>query len=293
MPDQSPLTIGAASVGIGGLVLGLMSLKATRDAFRLSGAPRLILLGAVGLSIYQPLFYVSVSLAGVTLGTVVSLGSSPLFAGVIEWIVDRKRLTGRWISSMALMLTGVGVLLAARGPAEQDSTTSIEGLVLGVLAGLGSGTTYALYAFATGRLGQPNPSRMEGLQHKTVVAAIQGTASLPMLVLFALTAQHSTFSVSVWPLLLYIALIPTALGHTLLAFGLGRMKASTATLYTVLETVVATILGVAFFAESFMPVGVIGFIMVLASLTLLSAPSPATATMGRPLEERVDNLRAH
>lgn len=292
MPDQSPLAIGAASVGIGGLVLGLISLKAIRDAFGLPGVSRLILLGAVGLSIYQPLFYVSVSLAGVALGTIVSLGSGPLFAGVLEWIVDRKRLTNLWMCSMAIMLTGVGVLLAARGSAEHDSTATIEGLMLGVAAGLGSGATYAFYAFATGRLGQPHPSR-EGLRHRTVVAAIQGTASLPMLALFALTSQESTFSISVWPLLVYIALIPTALGHTLLAFGLGRMKASTVTLYTVLEAVVATILGITFFDETFLPFGFVGFIMVLASLALLNAPLPAPAAVGRPLEVRVDKSRAH
>ncbi|MFF1831383.1 DMT family transporter [Paenarthrobacter sp. NPDC058040] len=266
IPQENPVAVGAASVGVGGMILGLISLKAVLKSFRTRGAPRYILLGALGLMMYMPLFYVSVSLTGAALGTIISIGSGPLFAGLLEWVVDGKRVTIVWTSAMLVTVTGAGILLAAR---EDHGTGDAGGLVPGIVAGLVAGITYALYAFATRRLIQPCASRPDGMAHRTVVAAVQGTAALPMLGLVALTGEN-TFTTPVWAVLLYLAVIPTALGHTLFAFGLGRMKASTATLYTVLEPVVATVLAVLIIGEAFRPEGWFGFPLVIAGLVLVN-----------------------
>jgi DME family drug/metabolite transporter len=273
IPQQNPVAIGAASVGVGGLILGLSSLKAIRKSFAAPDATRYILLGALGLVLYMPLFYVSVALTGAALGTIISIGSGPLFAGLLEWLLDKKRVTTRWALAMVITVAGAAVLLAAREPAQAGHVNHGEGLVLGVAAGLVAGITYALYAFAIGRLIRPCRSRPEGMEHRAVVATIQGTASLPMLALLAATGDH-TFSPQVWPTLLYLAVIPTALGHTLFAYGLGRMKASTATLYTVLEPVVASILAVLILGEAFRAEGWLGFPLVVAGLVLVSGPAP-------------------
>jgi DME family drug/metabolite transporter len=52
------------------------------------------------------------------------------------------------------------------------------------------------------------------------------------------------------------------------------MKASTATLYTVLEPVVATILAVLIVGEAFRSEGWIGFPLVIAGLILVNVRSP-------------------
>ncbi len=266
IPQENPVAVGAASVGVGGLILGLISLKAVLKSFKTPGATRYILMGALGLMLYMPLFYVSVSLTGAALGTIISIGSGPLFAGMLEWLVDGKRVTRMWTAAMLVTVSGAGLLLAAR---EDHGPGGAADLLPGIAAGLVAGVTYALYAFAIGRLIQPCPSRPDGMAHRIVVAAIQGTAALPMLGLLALT-RESTFTAPVWPTLLYLSVIPTALGHTLFAFGLGRMKASTATLYTVLEPVVATVLAVLILRETFRPEGWIGFPLVIAGLILLN-----------------------
>jgi DME family drug/metabolite transporter len=266
IPQVNPIAVGAASVGIGGLILGLVSLKAVLKSFKTPGATRYIVLGTVGLMLYMPLFYLSVSLTGAALGTIISIGSGPLFAGILEWIVDGKRVTAIWTVAMLVTVAGAGLLLAAR---ENHGSGDTAGLMPGVVAGLVAGVTYALYAFATGRLIQPCQRRPKGMAHQSVVASIQGTAALPMLGLLAFTGEGA-FTAPVWPVLLYLAVIPTALGHTLFAFGLGRMKASTATLYTVLEPVVATILAVLILREMFRPEGWIGFPLVIAGLVLVN-----------------------
>lgn len=273
IPQQNPVAIGAASVGVGGLVFALISLKGVRVVFRAPGAGRYILLGTVGLLLYMPLFYIAVALTGAALGTIVSMGSGPLFAGLLEWALDGKRVTGRWVVAVVATLAGAGLLLAARTPAGLEGSDGSSWLLPGLVAALVSGVTYALYAFATGRLIGPCVERPGGLAHGAVVASIQGTASLPMLALLFLTGEQ-TFSAPVWPVLLYLALIPTALGHRLFAYGLARMKASTATLYTVLEPVVATVLAVLLLGEGFRPEGWIGFPLVVAGLVLVSTAAP-------------------
>jgi drug/metabolite transporter, DME family len=284
IPQQNPVAIGAASVGVGGLILAATTLKGVRDVLRTRGARRFVLLGALGLVLYMPLFYVSVALTGAALGTIISIGSGPVFAGMLEWVLDGKRVTGRWLVAVLATVAGAGLLLAARTPAGIEASGGSTGLLPGVAAGLVAGVTYALYAFAIGRLIRPAPSRPEGLAHGAVVASIQGIASLPMLVLLGLTGEH-TFTMPVWPILLYLALIPTALGHRLFAYGLGRMKASTATLFTVLEPVVATVLAIFRLGEGFSPMGWIGFPLVIAGLILVSIPTPrerAAASTDKP-----------
>lgn len=274
IPQQNPVAIGAASVGVGGLILAATSLRGVRDVFRAAGAWRFVLVGALGLVLYMPLFYVSVALTGAALGTIISIGSGPLFAGLLEWILDGKRVTGRWLGAALATVAGAGLLLAARIPAGPETSNGTSELLPGVAAGLVAGVTYALYAFAIGRLISPVSSRPKGLAHGAVVASIQGAASLPMLALLILTSEQ-TFTMPVWPILLYLAVIPTALGHRLFAYGLGRMKASTATLYTVLEPVVATVLAVLLLGEGFSPMGWIGFPLVIAGLVLVSIPAPS------------------
>ena len=272
IPQQNPVAIGAASVGVGGLILAATSLNGVRDVLCTPGARRYVLLGGLGLVLYMPLFYVSVALTGAALGTIISIGSGPLFAGMLEWVLDGKRVTGRWLGAVLATVAGAGLLLAARTPAGIEASAGSGGLLPGVAAGLVAGVTYALYAFSIGRLIRSAPSRPEGLAHGAVVASIQGIASVPMLVLLGLFGEH-TFTMPVWPILLYLALIPTALGHRLFAYGLGRMKASTATLFTVLEPVVATVLAVLLLGEGFSPVGWVGFPLVIAGLILVSIPA--------------------
>ncbi|NIB32741.1 hypothetical protein HBB16_15020 [Pseudonocardia sp. MCCB 268] len=47
--------------------------------------------GAAAVAVYPLAFYSSIRLAGVAVGTVVSLGSAPIASGVLERVIDRRR----------------------------------------------------------------------------------------------------------------------------------------------------------------------------------------------------------
>lgn len=86
-PDINPLAIGAAAMGGGGLLqtfFALNSLANQRYLFRKNH--KLILLGVGSVFIYPLAFYTSMHLAGVAIGTVVSIGTAPLVSAIIEKI---------------------------------------------------------------------------------------------------------------------------------------------------------------------------------------------------------------
>ena len=78
-PGVGPLAMGAAALGVGGLLQGLIAVPALlRERAALGLRTGTILAGAAGVAIYPLAFYSSMHLAGVAIGTVVSLGSAPI-----------------------------------------------------------------------------------------------------------------------------------------------------------------------------------------------------------------------
>ncbi|MGN6503038.1 MAG: EamA family transporter, partial [Pseudolysinimonas sp.] len=95
-PDVSPLAVGASTMGVGGVLLFAASARPAIGVLRDRGARRWVLIGALGVFTYPLAFYAGMDLAGVAVGNVVALGSGPVFAALIEWLVERRRLDIRW-----------------------------------------------------------------------------------------------------------------------------------------------------------------------------------------------------
>ncbi|HQA22857.1 MAG TPA: DMT family transporter, partial [Rhodoglobus sp.] len=187
LPDSvSPLAVGASTMTIGGLLLFLVSARPALAAVRASSSRRWLLIGAVGVFVYPLAFYSSMSLAGVAIGNVVSLGTGPVFAALLEWIVERRRLTLRWALCTAVAI--LGVILLALGSHRDDAahgTSPLLGIGLGVAAGL----AYALYTYASSRAigtGQPSRAVMGGM------FGLGAIALLPVLLVFGAPLLQST-----------------------------------------------------------------------------------------------------
>lgn len=81
-----PLTTGATTLGVGGILqalIALLDLRRRRKTLRHRW--EVVALGALAVVVCPLTFYGSMHLAGVAVGTVVPLTSAPLFAGVLEW----------------------------------------------------------------------------------------------------------------------------------------------------------------------------------------------------------------
>ena len=85
-PTLSPLFIGSFAMGIGGILqCGFAIYNIKQNHSLLTAHSRFLIVGALAVAIYPLAFYSSMRLSGVTIGTVVSIGSAPILSAMIEY----------------------------------------------------------------------------------------------------------------------------------------------------------------------------------------------------------------
>lgn len=279
-PGVPASVFGAVTFGLGGLVLAAAAGRGTVRAVTARGTRRWAWLGAASLAVYAVAFYAALADAGVALGTTVAIGTSPVFAGLVEWGAERRRPTLRWGVATLVSVVGMVVLTLARSGGGGASGSLPVGLACALLAGL----TYALYSWAIARgmgaaaralPGGPAPEIVEraGPGERGLVGAVFGLAAGPLVVLAVVVGHDALGVAGDWPVFLYLALVPTVLGHSLYALGLRTVSASGATLLSLLEPVVAAVLAVLVVGEHLGVAGWAGVVLVVLGLALLALPA--------------------
>ena len=257
-PESSQLLVGLSTFGFGGLVLLTFDARAPGELIR-DPTTRLLLCAAVlGVVSYASMYYASMSLVGVAVGNALALGSGPVFAAILERVVERRPVRGDW--AVATALTVLGVLSLAVGA----RFSSAGGSLLGVLLGLGAGFGYALYTWAG--------ARMIALRHgsRSVMAAIFGTAAIVLVPIFLLSHPGPLLSEGGWLVLAYLAVIPMACAYLLFGYGLRALPASTATTLALAEPVVATLLAVSVLDERLTALSWLGLGLIIAGIVLVA-----------------------
>jgi len=270
-PDSvSPLAIGASTMTVGGLLLFFVSLRPALRALRDGASRRWLLLGAVGVFAYPLAFYSSMDLAGVAIGNVVSLGTGPVFAAILEWVFERHRPSRLWAGCTAAAIAGI-VLLSVGGDA-----TGAPAIVPGVLLGLVAGLAYALYTDSSSRgirAGQSSRGVMGGM------FGLGAVALAPVLIVFGAPLLQSWQTIGIAG---YLAVGPMFVAYLLFGVGMRTLRSSTATTITLLEPFVATILAVLVVGERLDPVGWAGLALILVSVTVLATARPPGSRTAAP-----------
>lgn len=262
--DVGPLAIGAVSLGVGGLLQGLIAVpQLRRQRALLRTHRRTVLLGGVAVFTYPLAFYSSMHLAGVAVGTVISLASAPLAAGLIEKFTGGTRLGSWWAGAATLGVTGAVLISVSSG--EQDSGDSDSGAMpAGIVLGLVAGLSYAMYAWAAFRLMVVGAGRGAAMGS---VFGVGGALLIPVLLLTGAPILDSWNNVAVSA---YIAVVPMFLGYVLFGYGLTTLAPSTATTVTLLEPAVAALLAVAVVGERLAPLGWVGLALIALVLLILA-----------------------
>ncbi|ROS74854.1 DME family drug/metabolite transporter [Curtobacterium sp. PhB130] len=282
-PGVPASVFGAVTFGLGGLVLAAAAGRGTIRALTASGTRGWAWLGAASLAVYAVTFYAALADAGVALGTTVAIGSSPVFAGLVEWAAEHRRPTLRWGVATLVSVVGMVVVTLARPGGNGASGALPVGLACALVAGL----TYALYSWAIARgmgaasgavgtlPGGPGVEIAERARpsEQGLVGAVFGLAAVPLVVLAVVVGHDALVVAGNWPVFLYLALVPTVLGHSLYALGLRTVSASGATLLSLLEPVVAAVLAVLVVGEHLGAVGWAGIVLVVLGLALLALPA--------------------
>lgn len=269
---SSPLAIGLATFGTGGLVLAALSARRVLAVLRQRTHLGWVLAGAVGVVLYPAAYYPSMALAGVAVGNVVALGSGPIFAALLEWAVDRRRPDARWAIATGVAVVGIVLLTlgGGHGPSSgADASLAPAGIVLALVAGFG----YALYAFAGARLIGRGASSTGAMGALFLVGGVACLGWLAAVGLGPLVSPAGILTIG------YLGLIPMALAYLLFGYGLRVLPSSAATTIALAEPVVATLLAVLVVGERPGPIGWLGLAVVAVGIALLTAPRPLTRRM--------------
>ncbi|MHB1172655.1 MAG: DMT family transporter [Lacisediminihabitans sp.] len=254
----SPLAIGAVTMTAGGILLFLVSWRRSLRVLRDTAARRWLLIGAVGVFVYPLAFYSSMNLAGVAIGNVVTLGSGPVFAALLEWIVERRRPGALWLACTAVAVAGIA-LLAATGRADARATSVPLGVVLGLLAGL----AYALYTYASSR------AITAGHGGRGVIGAMFGLGAVALLPVLLATGRPLLQSALTVGIAAYLVIGPMFFAYLLFGVGLATIRSSSATTITLVEPLVATLLAVTVVGERLGWPGWLGMALIFGAVAAL------------------------
>lgn len=262
-PEVSPLAIGAAALGIGGLLQAVIAGASLPVALpQLRRQWPTVIAGGIGVFAYPLAFYSSMHQAGVTIGTVVSLGSAPLFAVLLEWAVGRTRPGKHWAAAAILGLTGMLILSLSGGEVGGQPGGTLPGVALGLLAG----ASYAGYAWATHRLISP------AVSSRAAMGAVFGVGGALLLPVLVVTGAPFLSSWRVLGVGVYMALVPMFLGYLLFGYALRHLNAGTATLLTLSEPVIAALFAAIIVGERLTGPGLVGMGVIVLSLLVNATP---------------------
>jgi DME family drug/metabolite transporter len=255
-PGTDPVAAGASRALIGGALLLAVQApgRGLGELRRLRRGP--LLVAGVGTALYQAAFFAGVSRTGVAVGTVVAIGSGPVFTGIGGRIVLGEPMTARWWAATALAVSGATMIALGGEQARAD----LVGIGLTLLAGL----AYASYTLASKQL------LLAGAGPDATMAAAFGLGAVLMLPVFAFRPTGWLTSWQGLAVAVFLGVFPTAAAYRLFARGLLHLSSATATTLVLAEPVTALVLGALVLDERPGAVAVGGIGLVLAGVGLLA-----------------------
>jgi DME family drug/metabolite transporter len=208
----------------------------------------------------------------VAVGTVVALGSAPVFAGLLSRITAGAHLDARWAACTALATAGVALLVASGGAGATVSP-------IGVALALGAGVGYAAYTVAAKRLLDA------GHAPEQVMARTFGTGALILLPVIPATGFSAVATAPALVEALYLGAIPTALAYVLFARGLTHLPTAEVATLTLAEPLTAAALGTVVLGEQLTAGAALGAAMILSGLVALARlprPGPRPVVQDAP-----------
>ena len=262
-----PLIIGALRIALGGLTLLLIA--TLRGALRVRTRWALLptIIGALSIAAYQVFFFAGVARTGVAIGTIVGIGSTPILAGPIGFLVRGERPTRRWVFATALGVIGCALLIIVGEEVHID--------LLGIFLAICAGGSYAVFTTVSKGLIEEHPPE----------AVMAMTFCLGALFILASALYGADLHWLAQPsgilVIIHLGVITAAIGYTLFAQGLRLVPVATAATLTLAEPLTAGLLGVFFLHETLTLPAFLGILLIFAGLVVLttekSQPEPGTA----------------
>jgi DME family drug/metabolite transporter len=257
--ELSAIAVGFYRLAIAFLCLAPLGALATGAGFFRIARRDLLWLALIGgmLAAYQVFYFSAIRYTGVAIATLVTLCTAPVIVALLSRLFLQEALTRRSFAALFCALAGTICLVGTPRDLEVRSH-----LLLGVALALGSATGYALVAL----LGRKLAGRYHPLQGTTLSF---GAGALVLLPLAGVLDSLPSHSPATWGLLVYVGLVPSALSYTLFFVGIRYIRATAASILTLIEPLTATLLAWLLFDERLGVSGIFGAALLAGSIALL------------------------
>lgn len=269
---QIPGTVDPVSTGILRLLLGggLLAAIARRRLPDLRPRLRPLVIGAIGVAVYQLGFFWAVTDTGVAVGTLVTIGISPLASRIIGGLSGRPSPPASWYLAATVLLGGLSILVLG---GDGDVRVTAAGIVVAVIAG----SSFALYTECGARVLATGASPDATMGSLFFGAGLLASPLLLWRGVEVLSTGRGLVVIS------HLSVVTLTVAYMAFGRGLRHLAPTIVTMLTIVEPVVATSLSVLVLHEDFSPVGWIGASIVVLGLPLVGLASRrSTAATVRP-----------
>ncbi len=226
---------------------------------------QLVLLGGVGYVVESLAYFYALTMASAGLVALL-LYLYPAIVTVLAAVVLKQRLTPVRIGAVVVALVGTGLTIGEVG----------GGRPLGIVLGLGSAVSYAIYILLCSRVGP----RAGAIPAATVIMLSAAA------VLGVVTAVHGPALPTApagWLAIAALALVSTVVAIVAFLAGLARIGPAEASTVSTIEPVVTVGLAAVVLAEGISTIQVIGGTLILAAVVILArAGTPAMVPEDAP-----------
>ena len=274
-PDTHPISFGAMRLAFGGTTLLLF--VALQGKLKLKNwSLKEVILAALCMACYQPFFFSAVNITGVAIGTVVAIGSSPILAGIMEWIFKKTMPTKSWWLATAVAISGCLLLFTTNG--------AVQVQPFGILLSLGAGLSFATYTLVSKEL-------LKTQAPDTVVAVVFTIAAIMLAPLLFVFDLSWLFQINGVGTSLYLGVFATGIAYLLFSKGLVKIPASTAVTLSLFEPLTAALLGAFLIGETLSIQAWLGVALIFLAIVVVSMV-PRNISSNK-LEKDLESERAY
>lgn len=220
------------------------------------------------MAMYQVSFVLALRMVNVTIATLITLCTVPVFAALLSGPLLREHVHRTIYCAMLIAIAGV-VLLVGFQPVDDFGANAWLGIALALLTGLGS----ALFQIC----GRMVSNRYHPIQTLTIFFFVAALAILPLAVMNGFAVAYPP---SGWLFLLYLGVGISVVGYGFLLLGLRTTPATIATIIALLEPLTGALLAALLLGERLGATGIAGAALLLAAMVLVMRSHRETAEPG-------------
>lgn len=217
----------------------------------------LMLLVGLLTAVYQVCYFGAIAQIGVAAATLVTLCTAPVWVALLATLLLRERLTKQVCAAGFCAIVGTLLLVGL-----QSSPMPGANIPVGLMLALLSAVLYASVVLCSRRLAV----RYHPLQSVTLSFMAGALILLPFTLANGWVSSYSPLG---WAFLFYLGAVPTALAYCIYLTGMQQTSATVASVATLLEPLISSLLAWALFGERLGSLGLLGALLLLGAVGLL------------------------